>query len=144
MPPGEDKALPAGQAGALGRRADAFDASFKLVDDELLVKFKPGVSKENRGRALGKAKAEERKMLWASDAAGATGGDLVLVKVTDNKAGRVGLKAAAADIKQDADVEYVEPNYIYTTSQTNDTHIQELWGMLADGGGANATGDAPD
>lgn len=62
MPPGEDKALPAGQAGALGRRADAFDASFKLVDDELLVKFKPGVSKENRGRALGKAKAEERKI----------------------------------------------------------------------------------
>lgn len=35
MPPGEDKALPAGQAGALGRRADAFDASFKLVDDEV-------------------------------------------------------------------------------------------------------------
>ncbi|WIA37337.1 hypothetical protein OEZ86_014270 [Tetradesmus obliquus] len=143
MPPGEDKAVPAGQAGALGRRADAFDASFKLVDDELLLKFKPGVSKENRGRALGKAKAEERMMLWASDAAGATGGDLVLVKVTDNKAGRVGLKAAVADIKQDADVEYVEPNYIYTTSQTNDTRIGELWGMLADGGGANATGDPP-
>ena len=67
---------------------------------QLLVKFKPGVSKENRGRALGKAKSEERQMLWASDAAGATGGDLVLVKVTDNKSGRVGLKAAAADIKQ--------------------------------------------
>lgn len=64
----------------------------------------------------------------------------MLVKVTDNKAGRVGLKAAAADINQDADVEYVEPNYIYTTSQTNDTRIGELWGMLADGGGANATG----
>lgn len=64
---------------------DAFDPSLQLVEDELLVKFKSGVSKENRGRALGKAKAEERKMLWASDAAGATGGDLMLVKLTDNK-----------------------------------------------------------
>uniref|UniRef100_A0A383VUP8 Uncharacterized protein n=1 Tax=Tetradesmus obliquus TaxID=3088 RepID=A0A383VUP8_TETOB len=141
LPPGrEQKTLPAGQTGALSRRADAFDSSFQLVEDELLVKFKPGVSKENRGRALGKAKAEERKMLWASDAAGATGGDLVLVKLTDNKSKRVGMKAAAADIKQDPDVEYVEPNYIYTTSQTNDPRLGELWGMLAAGAGANATG----
>ncbi|WIA17105.1 hypothetical protein OEZ85_014000 [Tetradesmus obliquus] len=142
MPPGEEKALPAGQAGALGRREDAFDAAFKLVDNELLVKFKPGVSKGNRGKALGKAKAEERRMLWASDAVGATGGDLVLVKVTDNKAGRVGLKAAAADIKQDPDVDYVEPNYIYTTQAVeSDPYLGELWGMQATTvGGANATG----
>ncbi|WIA33100.1 hypothetical protein OEZ86_006254 [Tetradesmus obliquus] len=140
MPPGrEQKVLPEGQAGAIGRRADAFDASVQLVEDELIVKFKPRVSKEKRGKALGRAKAEERRMLWAADAEDASDGDLVLAKVTDNKSRRVGLKAAAADIKKDPTVQYVEPNYIYTASQA-DPRLGKLWGLLPGGGGANATG----
>jgi hypothetical protein len=66
---------------------------------QLLVKFKPGASKENKGRALGRGKALEKKMVWAGTAAGSNGGALVLVKLTDNKSKRVGMKAAAADIK---------------------------------------------
>jgi hypothetical protein len=66
---------------------------------QLIVKFKPGISKENRGKALGKAKAEEQKVIASGNAVGGAGGDVVLVKVKDNKAKRVGLKAAAADIK---------------------------------------------
>lgn len=34
-----------------------------------------------------------------------------------------------------------EPNFVYTTQQTNDPGLSQLWGMLAtSAGGANATG----
>jgi hypothetical protein len=66
---------------------------------QLLVKFKPGVSKDNRGKALGKVKAQEKKVVWAGAADGSSAGDLVLVKLTDNKSKRVGMKAAAANTK---------------------------------------------
>jgi hypothetical protein len=65
---------------------------------QLLIKFKPGASKDNQGRALGRAKAKEIKMVWAGSAAGSNGGDLVLVKLTDNESNRAGMKAAAVDI----------------------------------------------
>lgn len=41
----------------------------------------------------------------------------------------------------DEDVEVAQPNFIYTASQTtNDPGLNQLWGMLASGGGANAVG----
>jgi hypothetical protein len=50
------------------------------------------------------------------------------------------LTLTVACVAADAAVEYVEPNYIYTALQTDDTYINQLWGMLAAGGGANAAG----
>jgi hypothetical protein len=67
---------------------------------QLLVEFKPKTTKENRGKALGKAKAEKKMLLRAGNAAGGSDGDLFVVKVTQsNESKRVGLKAAAADTK---------------------------------------------
>lgn len=43
-------------------------------------------------------------------------------------------------VSADEDVEYAEPNFLYTKSQTNDPGMAQLWGMQAAGGGANAVG----
>jgi hypothetical protein len=41
----------------------------------------------------------------------------------------------------DENVEVAQPNFIYTAFQaTNDPGLNQLWGMLASGGGANAVG----
>lgn len=38
-------------------------------------------------------------------------------------------------------MEFAQPNFIYTKLQaTNDPGLSSLWGMLDNGGGANATG----
>jgi hypothetical protein len=64
------------------------------------VKFKPGTTPENRGKALGKGNGAEKRMLRAGAADNT--GDLVLVTVKNSKGDkpdRKGLKAAAANIK---------------------------------------------
>jgi hypothetical protein len=66
---------------------------------QLIVAFKPGVTQETKSKALGKVKADEKMLVTAGGAFGGNGGDVVLAKLTDNKLKRIGMKAAAADIK---------------------------------------------
>ena len=64
------------------------------------MQFKAGVTKENRGKALGKGNGAEKKQLKPDDAGNK--GALVLVAVEDSKgkkADRKGLKASAANIR---------------------------------------------
>lgn len=125
------------------KSADPWAESFKLAEDELIVKLKPSTTKENKGKALGLDQGNTEKRVIK----GRSGkGDLVLLKVKDEKgnkpSNRASLKAAADKIKANADVEYIEPNYFVNRTQlpTNDPSIGQLWGMLSAGGGANVAG----
>lgn len=63
---------------------------------QLIVKFKPGVSKENQGKALGKGNAAEKQLLRADDSGDVA---LVSVKLLPDQAQRGQLRAAAARIQ---------------------------------------------
>jgi subtilisin family serine protease len=104
------------------------------VAGELLVRFRPGASAEARGRALGRASAQaaERIVTNAMRRAGDDEG-LTLVRTP------MGVAAAAAALRASGDVEYAEPNWIYTHSASNDPYFTNgsLWGMY---GASTGTG----
>lgn len=127
--------------GAVVAPDDPFDEKFEMAEDELLVNFKPGATPEQKGKALGKGRAAEKRVVRSD----AEDGDvsLVTVELSPGQSGRAQLRAAAAQIQADEDVEYAEPNFIYRpvqVSQPNDQYFTNLWGMKNGAGGANAVG----
>ncbi|WIA21831.1 hypothetical protein OEZ85_004207 [Tetradesmus obliquus] len=124
---------------------DPYTADIPMVDDELIVRFKPGADMPKKGIAMGKGKGTSKKLLRAGN--GATTGDIYLVKVVDDtapggKPSKAKLKELSGNIKDDSYVEYSEPNFLLNASQatTNDPYYASLWGMMDADAGANAKG----
>ncbi|KAF6264076.1 peptidase S8/S53 domain-containing protein [Scenedesmus sp. NREL 46B-D3] len=111
----------------------------------LIVRYKAAADAPKKTNARSKGKGVAKKQLRAGN--GASIGDIELVQVTDDtspngKPSKAKLKEMADNIKADTYVDYVEPNYLLSTSQavTNDPYYASLWGMLETDAGANAKG----
>ena len=107
------------------------------VPNELLVKFKAGASEEAKARVLANisGKVSEKILTKAMERAGEKEGVLVV---------RTPINAleAIAKAKGLGEVEYAEPNFIYTHNATsNDTYYTNgsLWGMKGNFGSAAET-----
>ena len=112
--------------------ASALQGGGRFVAGEVIVKFRDGITAAGRGRALGRAngQAAERiitaRMRAAGDAEGIT-----VVRTP------MSVSAAIAALRADPDVEYAEPNWIYTNDAiSNDTYFTNgsLWGMYGSSG----------
>jgi len=111
------------------RSANASDNGAKQVPNEVIVKFKAGTSATVRGNALKQVSGEvaEKILTHAMKHAGDNEG-IVLIKVP------MAALDAISKMKNLEGIEYVEPNYIYTTdtsSVSNDPYYTNgsLWGM---------------
>lgn len=110
----------------------AVDASLKagrpFVAGELLVQFKTGASEAAKASALSKRGAKAARKLLDKAARKDAKGDLVQAQLGNGKKVNAALIAQLAD---DPAVEYVEPNWIYSTQLANpsDPGLNMLWGM---------------
>jgi subtilisin family serine protease len=105
-------------------------ASPDYVPNELLVKFKSGTADSKKAEALARVNAilSERILTKAMERFGDSEG-IMLVKVP------AGVENALARFRDVAEIEYAEPNYIYTYDATsNDPYYtnKSLWGMYGD------------
>jgi subtilisin family serine protease len=104
----------------------AIAASDRFVSNEILVKFKRGASESSRGEALGlvAGTVKEKVQTKAMKNLGDEGFYLVHIPAA--------VLEAVGKLKGFVDVEFAEPNYIYTHSATsNDAYYTNgsLWGM---------------
>jgi subtilisin family serine protease len=88
-----------------GRRARA-------VPGQLIVKYRAGVAAPQKGRARGRARASALARLRSGPEADATGETEVVSVPSD-----LSTDIAAAALRDDPDVLYVEPNWVYTRQQ---------------------------
>lgn len=113
------ESLPSGAARAA--------AGGDYVEGELLVKFAKSAGAQGRLNALSKMKGQvaEKILTKMMEREGDSEG-ITLVKTTLN------VMDAIASLKGVADVEFAEPNYLYThDAVSNDAGINNLWGMSA-------------
>lgn len=102
----------------------------QVVPNELLVKFKTGTSEKSRTQTLSfiNGKVSEHIQTKAMEFAGDNDGIYLVNTDTD-------VFAAIARMKGESNIEYAEPNYIYThaTYTTNDSYFTsgQLWGMYS-------------
>ncbi|MFZ5842030.1 MAG: S8 family peptidase [Pseudomonadota bacterium] len=102
------------------------------VADELIVQYKYGVSDSQRGRALGRAGANEGEVLMHGHQRQDGRGDMQLVSIPVGKS----LAQAIKELEADPAVEFAEPNWVYQhAAVSNDTYYTggQLWGMYGDG-----------
>ncbi|MGZ8136894.1 MAG: S8 family peptidase, partial [Methylococcaceae bacterium] len=98
------------------------------VPGELIVQFKSTASEDQKGKALGRVKAEKLDDLLTKSRRKDGRGDLVVVRYQPDLTADSARQALASD----PSVEFVEPNYIYTHQTTaNDKYYTNgsLWGM---------------
>jgi len=98
----------------------------KFVPDEVIVRFKAGVSESDKATARAAANAVHGEQLLRSSR-----GDLELTTVP----GGLPLADAIRALKNNPNVVYAEPNWIYTHSaSSNDPFFANgsLWGMYGD------------
>jgi subtilisin family serine protease len=103
------------------------DATAAYVPNEVLVKFKESTSQTGKRSILAKIDGtiEEQVVTDAMKSVGDNEG-FYLVKSS------LETKQAIGQLMKNQDVEYAEPNWIYTTDAiTNDTYIGNLWGMTS-------------
>lgn len=103
----------------------------QFVPNELIVKFKAGTSQKNRTQTLLfiNAKVEEHIVTNAMESAGDNDGIYLVKTDTD-------IFQAIARMKGESNIEYAEPNWIYThTAASDDPYYTNgvLWGMHGDG-----------
>lgn len=101
------------------------------VPNELLVKFKTGITPDQRNTVLGNLKAEIRERIYtkAMQSAGEREG-LYLLRIP------VDVLSGMAQAQRLGEVEYAEPNYIYQHQATSDDPYytgSNLWGMYGSG-----------
>lgn len=90
----------------------------EYVADEVLVKFKPGVSAQAAGIAVAAKGGSVRKSLRP---------DLVQVKLGKGQT----VEATLAAYRGDPDVEYAQPNYFYyATAAPTDPDYGQQWGFM--------------
>lgn len=104
--------------------------SDNYVPNELLVKFKTGVKNDKREALLAKlsGKLKEKVLTKMMQRLGDDEG-ISLISITGS------VTDAIAKIKDDGEIEFAEPNFIYTGDATsNDTYFANgsLWGMYGD------------
>lgn len=110
----------------------AVDASLKagrpFVEGELLVQFKPGATEAATSAALSKQGAKSAQKLLDKALRKDAKGDLV--QATLGKGKKVNA-ALIAQLASDPAVDFVEPNWTYSTqlANPNDPGINMLWGM---------------
>ncbi|MBC6606156.1 S8 family serine peptidase [Hymenobacter sp. BT188] len=107
------------------------------VANELLVKFKPGLSEEAKANALARisGKVSEKILTKAMERAGEKEGLMVV---------HTPLQAleAMSKMKGGPEIEFAEPNYIYQhAAATNDTYVANgsLWGVDGNSFGSQAS-----
>jgi subtilisin family serine protease len=124
---------------AQGARADGP----RFMPNEVIVKFRAGTAPAVKSFALARASAQAIDRLSVTPAAVAAG-DLELVHTP------MAVADAIARLRDDASVEYAEPNWIYTWGRKaqlipNDPGFGQLWGLNNTGQSINGgTGGTPD
>jgi len=126
----KDQEQTIGNIAALKPSEVALQNNSQFVQNEVLVKFKSGTSESNRLNLLGKvnATASEKILTKAMKRFGDNEG-ITLIKTPMTVVDAIGR------LKGLAEIEFVEPNYIYTTDAiSNDTYYTNgsLWGMYGD------------
>ncbi|MBO0937712.1 S8 family serine peptidase [Fibrella sp. HMF5335] len=101
------------------------------VPGEVLIKFKSGTANDKVLKALAKMKVSKSEKILTKmmEKAGDTDGVILASVPTD-------VLEAVSQLKGMPEIEYAEPNYIYTTDVTaNDTYFSNgsLWGMYGPG-----------
>ena len=98
------------------------------VANELLVKFKPGLSEDAKSNALARisGKVSEKILTKAMERAGEKEGLLVVHTP-------LAALEALSKVKGGPEIEFAEPNYLHQHTATNDTYVANgsLWGMDA-------------
>ncbi len=102
----------------------------QVVPNELLIKFKPGTGEKSRTQSLSfiNAKVSEHILTNAMQSSGDNQGVYLVNTDTD-------VFAAIARMKGESNIEYAEPNWIYTHQVvSNDQYYTNgsLWGMYGD------------
>lgn len=125
-----------------------------LRPNQMLVKFAPGTNDEKKAQAVGRA-----RVTLGSVVSAAQDGDWVMAHVPPGLLHGAGpsssggqdqglpnnsrsvLAGLAALIAADSSVQFVEPNFVYTTQLApNEPNYGSMWGMQAWPGGSNAIG----
>jgi subtilisin family serine protease len=116
--------------GQAERGGNAHTDNAPSVPGELLVQFLPRTTTADKGRALGRIRAEVIDNVVPKNNRKDGGGELVLIRHLPDFTPA----AARREIEADPAIEYAEPNYIYTHQETsNDTYYANgsLWGMYS-------------
>ncbi len=103
---------------------------YDMVPNEVLVKFKEGVDENNKTRVLGKFKGKHRDRILTDEMT--RRGEKQGIAVVSMPGS---VDEAIAAMRGLPEVEYAEPNYIYTHQvNSNDTYYTngKLWGMYGD------------
>jgi subtilisin family serine protease len=107
----------------------------EFVPGEVIVRFRPGASTASRGEILRSANAQVGEKIVTAAMRGRGDNEGITVLRTS-----MNVPDAMAALNARADVEYAEPNWVYTTDATsNDTYYTNgsLWGMgTGNGSGA--------
>jgi subtilisin family serine protease len=106
------------------------DSSRHYVNDELLVQFRSSAGEAVKERALARIQARVHDDVLLRQQRSDGKGDLHLVKLPAGLAVAAALRA----LQGDAEVEYAEPNWVYTHQATsNDPYYTDgsLWGMYS-------------
>ncbi len=112
-------------------KSASLNEDYKMVPDEILVKFKAGTDASKKAALLDKlsGKLKEKVLSKMMERLGDKEGiSLVNIKGT--------VAEALAKVKGDPDIEYAEPNYIYTHFDSpSDSYFTNgsLWGMYGSG-----------
>jgi subtilisin family serine protease len=105
----------------------ALQGGGQFVAGEVIVKFREGTSEGARGLALGRANAQvAERIVTARMRAEGDGEGITVVRSA------MSVNAAVAALRGSADVEYAEPNWIYTTDAVSNDPLYtngSLWGM---------------
>jgi len=99
----------------------------EFVPGEVIVRFRPGASSASRGEIMRAANAQVGEKIVTAAMRGRGDNEGISVLRTS-----MNVQDAIAALKARADVEYAEPNWIYTTDATvADTYYANgsLWGM---------------
>jgi subtilisin family serine protease len=103
-------------------------ASHAHVSDQVLVQFHRMVGNKVKDEVLGRIGARRQEVLVSADWRDDFKGDLELVRLPPGLA----VAAAVRGLEEDPNVEFAEPNWVYTHDATsNDTYYTNgsLWGM---------------
>ncbi len=102
-------------------------SSGEYVPGEVLIRFKSGTDNEKVLKALAKGKVTKSEKILTKMMEKSGDEDGLLLASTD-----LDVQTAISELSSLPEVEYAEPNYIYTTGATaNDTYFanSSLWGM---------------
>ena len=108
----------------------AYEPGSKFVPNEVIVKFKSGITEQAKMVAINTVSGSiKEKIVTPSMLKSASPDGIMVLNVTES------VPNAIKKLKLLGEVEYAEPNYIYTTQAvSNDTYFTNgnLWGMYGD------------